>query len=240
MWLYLHDPAVVDLIGAAGFDYVGIETEHGSQDFSVIRNHIYAARANNLGTLIRTGTRDRAIIQRLLDLNVEGLTFPHIKDATEAAEMIAACRFAPIGNRGVSGGIAGSGTHNMSSKELAQWNNEHLVVGVMIEDLSALDDIDNIARLPGLSFVQVGAGDLSAALGHRGEPGSPEVQAAFKRVEAACKRAKVPLAYMLDHPGYSVPFPELLDAGYRLIVCGKDTDLLRDSLRAVSGRVKLR
>ena len=53
-----------------------------------------------------------------------------------------------------------------------------------IETRSALEDVEAIAAVPDLDVLFVGPADLSAALGHMGNPGHPEVQAAMARVRA--------------------------------------------------------
>lgn len=237
IWAYLTDAAVIELMGAAGIDYVGIETEHGNYNLETIRNHMRAASASNIGTLVRTSSRDRSLVLQLLDMGAEGILFSHIEGAEEAATMVAACRYAPVGNRGVSNGRPAQryGANGIEGgiRGFQKWANENVVVGVMIESRSAYDDIEEIAKIPGLTFVQVGASDLAVSLGHAGEVSHPALRSAFERIQTVCREAQVFLGYTVDHPSYPVPLSELRELGYKLLIAGKDTDLL---MRALASR----
>lgn len=154
--------------------------------------------------------------------------------------MVRACRYAPLGNRGVSQGRPAQayGAHGVEGglKGFQNWSNENLVVGVMVEDRSAFDDIAKIVKIPGLTFIQVGASDLSVSLGHVGEVGHPELRSAFERVQTACQGAQVILGYTVNHPAYPVPLSELRRQGYKFLIAGKDTELL---MRALASRLEV-
>jgi 2-keto-3-deoxy-L-rhamnonate aldolase RhmA len=98
-----------------------------------------------------------------------------------------------------------------------------------IESAEAVENVAAIAGTEGVDMLFVGPFDLSANVGHVGEPDHPEVRAMIARVEAAAKAAGTRLG--------AIPTPErsaaeLVAAGYDLIIADADVLLLREGARA--------
>jgi 4-hydroxy-2-oxoheptanedioate aldolase len=72
---------------------------------------------------------------------------------------------------------------------------DELCLLVQAETREALANLEAIARLDGIDGVFIGPADLAAALGHLGEPGHPEVQAAIadaiRRIRSCGKAAGI-------------------------------------------------
>src|SRR3982074_2542937 len=92
-FISMTDSTVVDLAAFAGYDFILLDAEHGSLSLETIANHVRAARASNLGTLLRVPEGDASYIQRALDMGVDGIEIPHVKSAAEAEWAVKAVRF---------------------------------------------------------------------------------------------------------------------------------------------------
>jgi 4-hydroxy-2-oxoheptanedioate aldolase len=194
-FISLSDPTVIDLAALAGYDFVLLDSEHGSLSLETIANHVRAARANNLGTLIRVPAGDASYIQRALDVGVEGVEVPHVTSADDARWAVSAIRFPPEGNRGMytKGVVANYGLHGYSSvRELTTAVNAEVVCNIIIEDAEGVENIDEIVAVPGIDFVSVGPGDLSGSLNVIGQPDHPALRSAIEKVLAACRKANIP------------------------------------------------
>jgi 4-hydroxy-2-oxoheptanedioate aldolase len=191
----MSDSTVIDLVALAGYDFILLDSEHGSLSLETIANHVRAARANNLGTLLRVPEGDAAYIQRALDLGVEGIEIPHVKSAADARWAVSAMRFPPDGTRGmyIKGVVADYGLHGYSSVgELIAAVNAETVCNIIIEDVEGVENIDEIVAVPGIDFITVGPGDLSASLNLVGQPDHPVLRAAIGKVLSACRKANIP------------------------------------------------
>ena len=98
-----------------------------------------------------------------------------------------------------------------------------------IESAEAVENVTAIAAVEGVDMLFVGPFDLSASVGHPGQPDHPEVRALIARVEVAARSAGKRLG--------AIPTPErsaaeLVAAGYELIIADADVLLLRDGARA--------
>ena len=103
------------------------------------------------------------------------------------------------------------------------------------ETQQALDNLDAIAATEGIDGVFIGPADLSASMGHVGNPGHPDVQAAiedaFRRISQAGKAAGIltPDEPLAKH---------YLELGALFVAVGLDTALLVRHTSALASRFK--
>lgn len=230
----LTDPAVVELIALAGFDFVVIELEHAAISLETLQNHLRAAAAHELGVLVRVPSHDPKLILRVLDAGADGLLVPHVDSPEVARSIVAAVRYPPLGHRGMGGAArsAAYGAHGLQGvRELTEWLNQKTVLAVMIEDSRGVDHIDEIVRTPGIDIVHVGPSDLSASMGLLGTSEDPRLVAAVDRVQAAAKASRVRLGMPVDHGVYKRTAQQLREQGAWLLTCGSEASFLLSGLR---------
>ena len=173
-----------------------------------------------------------ALIKQYLDLGIQTLLVPMVDTAQQAAELVRACRYPPLGIRGMGGARAsGWGRFPNYGKEA----NEQVCLLVQAETREALHNLDAIAATEGVDGVFIGPADLSAALGHVGDPAHPDVQAA---IEDAIRRiGKAGKAAGILSPDEAVA-RRYLDMGATFVAVGLDTNLLVKATSALAARFK--
>ena len=234
-FITFSDSASVELAGLAGLEFVVIECEHAGLSLETVQNHLRAARARGLGTLVRVPAGDHGFVQRVLDIGAEGVLVPHISDAPAAARAAGGVRFPPDGHRGMypASAAAEFGAHGLAGvRELTQALNRNTVLAVMIEEASAVDQIEAIAATPGVDLVVVGPSDLSASLGVIGDPKDARLAAAIDRIFKACRDAGVKFGMPVEHAGYRLTAAELRDQGAWFLTGGSDSVFLLNAFRA--------
>jgi 4-hydroxy-2-oxoheptanedioate aldolase len=234
-FITLGDPVVVELARLAGFEFVVIECEHAGLGLETVQNHLRAARAHELGTLVRVPAGDHGFVQRVLDIGADGVLVPHISDAAAAAHAVSAVRFPPDGHRGMypASVAAEFGAHGLPGvRELTHALNRNTVLAVMIEESSAVDQIEAIAATRGVDLVVVGPSDLSASLGAIGDPKDPRLADAVRKVFKACREAGVKFGMPVDHGGYKLSAAELREQGAWFLTGGSDSVFLLNAFRA--------
>jgi 4-hydroxy-2-oxoheptanedioate aldolase len=130
-------------------------------------------------------------IQIALDLGVANLVIPKIATAEEARRLVAAMR-----ERKAAGGQAAAYwgvSQNEYARKADLWPanpDGELVAIVMIESKAAVDNIEEILRVPGLGGVFIGPYDLGESLGV-GPPRDGKIpsatEAAIQKVRGACQ-----------------------------------------------------
>ena len=221
-------PLLVEMIGYAGYDFVILDLEHVGVNPQTLENMIRAAECSGLTPLVRVPGVQPDTILRVLDAGALGIVVPRVQDGEQARQAVRASRYHPLGERGISGGrTTGFGAIDLK-KYMAQANREIMVVA-MIEDRAGVENIDAIAAVPGIDMILEGAIDLSQSLGVPGEAQHPDVQAAIRRVAAACTARGVPFCAIPRVDGQHEAWCE---AGIRAFLLGDDRGVSFRALKA--------
>jgi 2-keto-3-deoxy-L-rhamnonate aldolase RhmA len=186
-FLGLGSPSVAELMGHAGFEWLMIETEHNAVDLGDVQHMLMAIGNTGAVPMVRLPSTEPAHIQRALDIGASGIMVPMIRSADEAEQVVAATRYPPEGKRGFGGLRAGRYTFNNS--EYFASANENTLVVLIIETKEAVDDIEAIARVPGVDVLMVGTFDLYLSLGLDAfKQPLPEGEQAIGRILAAGRK----------------------------------------------------
>ncbi len=187
---------IVEMIGELGFDWVMLDAEHGSITPDNIGPMVMAAELHGITPVVRPEKNDPAVINKYLDRGVMGMQVPHVNTAEEAAAVVEACRFHPDGKRGLGGGRMADFGFGVSTSEYVKQANENMLVCVQIEDVEAIENLDEILAVEGVDVFFIGPTDLAQSLGYPGQNGHPEVQKViqetFARIHAAGKASGTP------------------------------------------------
>jgi len=187
-------PELVEFLGYLEFDCIFIDAEHGPIGLREAQEMVRAADVLGVPTLTRVPRNDPATILGYLETGVGSILVPHVNDAASAQAAVGAARYPPLGIRGAHSGTraANYGMTQTSAEYFARADQETLV-SVMIEEHTAIKNMDEILQVEGLDLFMLGPGDLSMSMGFPGQPYHPEVQAnvdlALKKIVAAGKSA---------------------------------------------------
>src|SRR5215813_7553077 len=211
------DPQIVELIGLAGFDAAFIDMEHTTFDLHDVQLAVMAAERVGITSIVRTPGFDPAFILRLLDMGVQGIQVPHVGDAAMARAALKAVRYPPLGDRGMAAGSRAADYGKIPLVDHMAQSNREILLACMIEDMDAVERIDEIAAVEGVDLLAVGPSDLSRSLGVSGHPDHPRLVAAIERVREGVKKgAGARLALPLNHAAFPRNAAQLraLGAGY--------------------------
>ncbi|MEL6419989.1 MAG: aldolase/citrate lyase family protein, partial [Pseudomonadota bacterium] len=100
-WNSLGTPMVSELLGTAGFDWVLIDGEHAPYDIATIRNQLIALENSDSAAVVRVPIGETWIIKQVLDCGVQTILVPIVESAAQAKQLVGACRYPPVGERGV-------------------------------------------------------------------------------------------------------------------------------------------
>ena len=183
----LTDPAVVEIMGLAGFDHVILDMEHGPLSTETIQNHIRAAQLRGIAPMVRVPRNDAAEILRALDVGAEGVHVPQVATVEDARQAVEACLFHPRGSRGVCRFVrAADYTARAAAEHFARANRRTLPI-LHIEGTEGLTNLAEILSVQGIGVIFIGPYDLSQSCGVPGEVRHPEVTA---RMSLAVEQAR--------------------------------------------------
>jgi 4-hydroxy-2-oxoheptanedioate aldolase len=189
-------PELVEMIGELGFDWVMLDAEHGSITPDNITPMILAAEVRGVTPIVRPERNDAALINRYLDRGAMGVQVPHVNTRAEAQAAVKACRYWPEGGRGLAGGRMADFGYGAPTTDFVKRSNAETLVCIQIEDIAAVNNLDDILATPGVDVFFVGPTDLAQSMGHPGENNHPDVQKTvadvFKRIHAAGRASGTP------------------------------------------------
>ncbi len=180
-----------EIFGSLGFDFVVFDQEHAPLDARALDTMILAARAANIAGIVRVPEASPSMIQTVLDCGASGVLVPHVATAETARRIAGACRYRG-GTRGFANTTRAGGFGTASFAEHKQAQDSEIVCVAMIEDVEALDHIDEIVRVGGLDAIFIGRGDLTAALDAPSMT-SAETMAVVEPIMAAARAAGMPV-----------------------------------------------
>jgi 2-keto-3-deoxy-L-rhamnonate aldolase RhmA len=238
----IPDPQVVEIIGLSGFDAAFIDMEHTTLDLHDVQACVMAAERVGITPIVRTPGFDPAFILRLLDMGVQGIQVPHVSDPETARAAVSAVRYPPDGERGMAAGGRAAQYGKIPLLEHMASSNREIILACMIEDMEAVERIDEIAAVPGIDLLAVGPSDLSRSLGVSGQPDHPRLVAAIDRVRAAVKGgAGCRLAIPLSHAAFPRNAAQLKELGVGYTNCAPTPEarLLRSMSEQAATQRKL-
>jgi 2-keto-3-deoxy-L-rhamnonate aldolase RhmA len=229
-------PIAIEMFGqAGGFDGLWFDQEHSAINTEQILVGAIAARANGLGTFVRMPFTHYSLVSQNLEAGVEGVMAARINSAAEAAEFVRWCCYSPAGWRGVNTQGADGHFTRRTAREMADARCNETLVGIQIETISALDEVDAIAALPQVDLLFVGPADLSAELGALGQPDHPRVWEAIGAVNAACRKHGKAWGTVPSSPAFAA---RAVENGCRMLTIASELHALRvgiDALKQMYG-----
>ncbi|MBT2473729.1 aldolase [Microbacterium sp. ISL-103] len=178
---------VASIAYTAGFDSVYIDMEHSSFPLEAAGQICLACNHLGVTPLVRVPGLDTAFIARVLDSGAMGIIVPDVQTAEAARAAVAAVKHAPLGNRSLAGAAPQLNFQTLPPDRVVRELDDASMVVVMVESREGLDAVEEIAQVPGVDMILVGANDLSVDLGIAGKMDDPQIDAAFHRVIAACR-----------------------------------------------------
>ena len=221
----------IDLLSLAGFDFVVLDTEHGSFNPESVERMVRAAEGTQMGAVVRVpGCLAAAEAGRALDAGACGILFPRADSDASVRAAVESVKYAPVGKRGLGGVRA----NRYAGVPLDHWvleANDGTMIFVQIETAGALNAADEIAAQKWVDLLFVGPNDLSQALGVPGRYDDPRYVAGVERVAHVSAEHGKAAGIMLRTADQ---IPELRRLGYTLFTTS-DRTLLAQSAKAWRG-----
>ena len=177
-----------------------------------------------------TREQNQWVIKQALDTGVYGLILPHLDTVAGAQSAVRAARypqppgvadFEPAGERGWwyriaprYWGLTPAEYYDAADIWPLDPDGNLLLMGIVEEPAGVRNLPDILREAPGIGAIWAGPGDMSVALGHRGNAGHPEVQEMLLRILGICQDAGVPCAVGCT----ADEVPMRLEQGFRILI----------------------
>jgi 2-keto-3-deoxy-L-rhamnonate aldolase RhmA len=224
-------PAVVEIIGLCGYDFVWLELEHASTDYGELEHLIRAAELRGLIPQVRAAEWNRTSILRVVEAGAKVVVVPQIHTAEQAAAVVEHAKYPPIGARGYNTGSRGVlyGFSGSSPDEIFARANREVCLLVQIESAQAVENAEAIVTTEGIDGILIGPGDLSATMGINSQWDNDELLSAMDRVFRVAQKHQKVTATVTPTPKMMRRWQAL---GVNMLTLGGDLGSLRGILMA--------
>jgi 4-hydroxy-2-oxoheptanedioate aldolase len=189
LWAQLASSNATEVVAGAGYDWLVLDAEHAPNILTTVNSQLQAMQGGSAHAVVRVPWNDMVAIKTYLDIGAQSLLVPYIETAEQARNAVAYTRYPPRGLRGYSAAPRASLFGRVKNYAMVYENELCLIL--QIETPLGLKNLEEIAAVDGVTALFIGPGDLSAALGHVGDPKHPEVVAviedAIRRITACGK-----------------------------------------------------
>jgi 2-keto-3-deoxy-L-rhamnonate aldolase RhmA len=228
-------PAIAQVMGLAGCDFVFFDMEHGPFNMETIASMVQVARLTGVTPLVRVPNDEYHLMARPLDAGAQGIMIPRVETRAQVERIIECTMFPPVGNRGCS---VSQGQNEFASQNLWAFteaaNQENLII-LQIERAAAVAEIDDLLAVPGVGGAIIGPNDLALSLGVREDDQLGALEEPIQRVLDAALRRNIPCGLHIADLGWLMEWQR---RGMKLICYSTDLNFLRNG--AASGMETLR
>jgi 4-hydroxy-2-oxoheptanedioate aldolase len=197
-FLKLTDPAVVEVMGFAGFDFVIIDQEHGPISIQNTQNMIRAAESVGITPVVRVNKNEETSILRTLDIGAQGIQIPQINNKENAINAVKSVKYSPQGERGVCRYVRAANYSSMDKYKYFEYANQETIIISHIEGVEGINNLEEILSVPELDVIFIGPYDLSQSLGIPGKVNDPLVIEKMKEVIKKCKKRNIAVGTFAD------------------------------------------
>jgi 4-hydroxy-2-oxoheptanedioate aldolase len=233
LWSQLASNIAAELLARSGFDWVVVDTEHSTNELQDVLAQLQVYAAFDTVPVVRPAWNDLVLFKRLLDIGVQTLLVPYIESEAEARRAVAQTRYPPEGVRGVATNHRANQFGRIGDY-LATAAGEICILA-QIESAAGLNNLADIASIDGIDGIFVGPNDLAANLGHLGEAGHAEVQAAIKMIHETATQAGKPTGILAPVEADARRYIEM---GFTFVAVGSDLSLLGRNADALAAKYR--
>ena len=221
---------IVEIVTSCNLSFIALDAEHAPFSKSDLDTCILAARTNDTPVIVRVPTSNEEDVLSILDMGANGVLFPHINCKQDAITAINVSKYKSedfeLGRRGFSNSSRSGNYGSFTIDKMLEASNKNVSVLCQIEEIQAVDNIDEITEVRGIDCLFIGRADLAVSMGCNSITDSI-VENAIDIVVKSAKRNGIPLGmYLPDNNDLE----KWISKGFSLFIVGSDQSYLKSSI----------
>lgn len=231
-WITLDSSAVAEVMAHQPWDAITIDMQHGLADFDTTVHMLRAISTTQVTPIVRVPWLDTGFIGRVLDAGAYGVICPMVNTVEQCQAFVHACRYAPAGGRS----FGPTRAPLYAGADYWTQANEQMFAIAMIETRQALENLEAILAVPGLSGVYIGPADLSLSMGFDPirEQGHAQMLATYERIRQAAKAAGRFTVMHCSMPEFAL---QMLPRGFEMLTVSNDSRMLSLAAQHIFGQL---
>jgi 2-keto-3-deoxy-L-rhamnonate aldolase RhmA len=234
-WITIGDTSLAEIMAMCGFEWLVVDMEHSAIDIGKAQELIRIIDLAGCCPFVRVGDNSSCLIKRAMDAGAHGVIVPMVNSKKDAEKAVSAVKYPPEGKRGV--GLARAQGYGASFENYKKWVREESIVIVQIEDIRAIENLEDILSTGGVDASIIGPYDLSASLGYPGDFDRAEIKDALNKYLSVCKKLKKSAGIHVITPD-SAGVDKRVQEGFKFIAFSFDAMFLGDKIRSEMKKIK--
>ena len=229
-WLTLYNNNVVEIIARSGFDWLAVDLEHSSIDLYQAENMIRIIDLCNCYSFVRLPSVNQDIIKKIMDIGVKGLIVPNVINISDVNQVIEYANYPPKGKRGV--GLARANMHGDEFDKYYQWQNDELIIIPQIENINAIQNLEEIFTSGKIDAYFIGPYDLSASMNIPGQFNNKDFIDAVNEIKNIANKHNISHGIHVIDPDIQ-EIQKKIKENYSFIACSLDTLMINDKCKEI-------
>ena len=212
----------------AAYDGVWLDVEHNTWDLRELQRLLALHKMADIDCIVRPSTLGKIKLYNLFENGATGVLVPHVSTVERARFLVESLKFPPLGERGLDGAGIDNNFFISGTNGYPEAANKETLIGIQIETVEALENVEAIAQVEGIDVLFIGPGDLALRLGCEMNWQEPKMIAAQDRIAKAAAAAGINWG---RPSGTSEDIANLVRMGARFIAHGSDFEAVLWSMR---------
>src|ERR1700745_1886178 len=221
-WLAIPSGFSAEMIAQCGFDSVTVHMQPGVQACLSRVQCLQAMSGHPVTPMVRVPWNEPGIIGKVLDGGAYGVICPMVNTKAEAQNLVDSSKYPPRGlgsNGPIRSGMYGSaGTYQATA-------NDEIVLLPMMETRTAVENMESILDVEGISGVYIGPSDLGFSYGlvPKLDRDEPEILKIYEKIVKECgKRGLNPGIHCSGAEGAV----RAINMGFKLVTLSYESGLM--------------
>jgi len=234
-WITLPHPAIPEIMSNAGFDWLVVDLEHSSITIREAEDLIRVINLSGSTPLVRLTSNDSNQIKRVMDSGSQGIVVPNTISIKDVELSYSSLHYPPLGTRGV--GLARAQGYGPGFQKYLEWQEKGPILIVQIENIRAINNLDEIFSSGLIDAFIIGPYDLSASMGMPGQFEHPDFLGTLDSIIISARKHNIPSGIHLVEPD-PTQLEENIEKGHTFIAYSLDTRMLDVSSRLAIDKIK--
>jgi 2-keto-3-deoxy-L-rhamnonate aldolase RhmA len=227
-------PAWVEFIPENTLDFVIVTAEHNALDIADFMPLRHALAAKGIACLARTHSREVDDVAKVCD-SFDGVVVPYVEDVEHCKRLAAAAVYRPLKGEALERVIKEGKWPSDKTREYVEQKNADTLFVPMIESVRAVENLDAICAIPGVSALFIGPNDITTNMGIPNEYDNPELIAVIQKVIDAADKRHIPAGSWFGKLEQQM---RTIKQGSRFVVYSNDSSMLKDVLTTAFGELR--
>jgi 2-keto-3-deoxy-L-rhamnonate aldolase RhmA len=233
-WVKLPSLEVVEIIARTGYDFVVVDNEHSPLNLESTYRAVALGQALGLVMLVRVPDRSGGTVQRVLDSGADGLLVPQVADRGTAEAVGAQMTFSRDGGVRGMGSTSRAGLWGLRpAAEYLERGARRTVRAIQLEEISALEQAEDLLDAPGVNAAFIGYGDLGLSSGLA--PDAPRLRELTASVVDAAGKRNMPIGTAV---GTAAAAADMAARGFTYVLVSNDTSLFAAGAKRLAEDVR--